>query len=71
MTKWGICASVSTSVTKLGRINGHVSIDNLAQGVLMNTDPLKNAPFTGALLVLIKVAPKPSVDVMNVAIFTE
>ena len=71
MTQWGICASVSTSVTKLGCIDGHMRVNYLAHSVLVNTNALDYAPFTGALLVLIEVPPKPSVDVMNVAIFTE
>ena len=71
MPEWGVCASVRTSVAKLGRINRHVGVNNLARGVLVNTDALNDAPFAGALLVLIEVTPKPSVNVMNIAIFTE
>jgi hypothetical protein len=58
-------------VTKLGRIDRHVRIDYLAHGVLVDTNTLDDAPLTGALLVLIEVTPKPRVDVVNIAFFTE
>jgi hypothetical protein len=66
MPEWGVCASVGTSIAKLGRINWHMGVNNLAHGVLVNTNSLDNAPFTGALLVLVEVTPKPSVNVMNI-----
>jgi hypothetical protein len=44
-----------------------MGVNNLAHGVLVNTNSLDNAPFTRALFVLIEVTPKPSVNVMNIA----
>ena len=58
-------------MTKLGRIDGHMRVNYLAHGVLMNANTLDDAPLTGALLVLIEVTPKPSINVMNIAIFSE